>query len=470
MINHLYDNKENVIKYINLYVKSVKNGNKIINHKIIDKKYDKININNDIFKYDMINKEKNDEFLYNFAQYYCDIVLYLLSEHPYDILDSKNEYKKIVKTKYIVNMAKNDEYIKLFCLTIMLYYMLAYTSTKKYYVIVDYEFTQRQIRLIQLNFETESIKNNYNQSFVWVCNPSELPDYIINLLIKKIMIRNKIIKITQGAESLDIPYVYEHMFKQNKKYILQFSKTFVDLRFLCEYFKATVKSTDKKCSIYDLLKFFNTISSKKYDYLEDVNYKLGPSQDREWDIHKMSSFHAKYAYYDVVFLKQALKDIIKKVKLETPLFINSYKFISHLVGFVCVEKWGISNIINDAKNEVDILNNYIIKYKNNNLTLFGIYSSFIENLVIPNINVDVNSLYSVSYLKTSLIILFKKIIYSILLDNYKIYKKKNEEYNDKLDIKKMITNLNDLKFDLVSKLLLELYNYANTILPNTMKL
>lgn len=465
MINHLYDNKKIILKYIKYYIKSVKNGNKPINHKIYDKKYIQPTINNDIFKYNLDNNDSTP-FINNFIKYFYDSVLSLLSESSYEVLDSENEYiRKDVRTKYIINMATNKNMIKLFCLTILFYYVLSHTSIKKYYVTIDYEFTQRQIRLIQLNFETESIKNEYSQSFVWVCNPSELSKSIIKLLVTKLMTKKKIIKITQGAESLDIPYVYTHLFNENKKYILKFSKSVVDLRFYCEYFKATKKTNEKKCSIYDLLKYFGTISDDKYNELEDINYKLGPSQDRVWDIHKLSSFHSKYAYYDVIFLKQCLKDIIRKVKLETPLLINSYKYISQITGFTYVEKWNVSTIINNAKLEVDIMNNYIIKYKNNNLTLYGIYNSFLENLIIPKINMDINSILAVNYFKSGLVILFKKIIYSILLDNYKIFKKKNEYYNEKLNIKSMIEKIKSIGFNHLAILLLTLHEHAINILP-----
>ena len=49
----------------------------------------------------------------------------------------------------------------------------------------------------------------------------------------------------------------------------KFMKKFVDTRFLCEYLKGSIDS-NKKCTIYEALNYFGTISNDKLNYLNEI--------------------------------------------------------------------------------------------------------------------------------------------------------------------------------------------------------
>ena len=136
--------------------------------------------------------------------------------------------------------------------------------------------------------------------------------------------RNKCsFKILHGCDSLDLPYMYDILFKGDKDTIFDFTSRIIDTRFLCEYYRASIED-EKKCSIYDALLYFETINMQKFEYLNNTHDYMGPVQDISWNIHKMSSHHVKYALYDVLFLKHFLSNIYSLANKNTPHIYKSY--------------------------------------------------------------------------------------------------------------------------------------------------
>src|SRR4029078_12929930 len=151
--------------------------------------------------------------------------------------------------------------------------------------------------------------------------------------------------------------------------------------FLCEYVRIS-KREEGKCSIYDAMKYFGTINEEKYSELIEINASMGPVQDVTWNINKLSSFHTKYAYYDVLYLIKFLKDIYKKILKETPEYTRSYYYIIEIIRLVILERKNITTILELSKKIVNPSNNYLIKHKTGNYTLINIYNQVIKNFTI----------------------------------------------------------------------------------------
>lgn len=465
LISFLYDHSEIIIQYIRHFIKS---EGKKISKSFTNKVSDDFEFNKNIFTFKLNNNKQSDEYVQKFCKWFKLCVMSLLVKYAVDKLEAKTEFaNQNIKTEYIINVAKDKTTQKLFVLCVLVYYMMAkITKNRRYYLSIDYEFTQRQNKLAQLCYETPKFKSSVNRSYIWVICPGELEENMKVIFLKYSMECSKIKKLTNGSDSLDVPYMFEHLFQQNKRIIKNFSKSVIDLRFYCEYFKV-IRSNDKKCSIYDLLQYFKTITKEKYDELEQINHYMGPTADRVWDIHNLSSYHLKYAYYDVLFLKNCLLDIYKQTK-ELP-YHKSFFYLPQITGFIFLEKWAISNCIITAKQEVDPLNNFIIKHNNENIFLVLIYNKYMQGLILPEINMNMDAIMGVNYFKTNLTVLFKKIVYSVLLENYKILKKKNEFYNEKLSLENLFSDLKKLGFNKLIKLFLLFHKHTRMILSNLYK-
>ncbi len=150
----------------------------------------------------------------------------------------------------------------------------------------------------------------------------------------------------------------------------------------------------------------------------------------------MSSYHISYALYDVLFLKHFMVDIFNHVKDNTPQYISSYKYVIPLIRFIYIDRRNITDLIETSKITVNLINNYLIKYKNKNITLITIYNQIMENFKIENkdIDIDFDFILTVGYLRKALTILLKYIVYSVIQDNFKIYKNKKETYDQKINI------------------------------------
>jgi hypothetical protein len=213
-----------------------------------------------------------------------------------------------------------------------------------------------------------------------------------------------------------------------------------------------LNDTQKKCAIYDALLFFNTITQNKYDFLENSHDNMGPVQDIEWNINKMSSFHILYALYDVLFLKHYLFDIFR-MSFEKLNNDNIYKYLLFIVRFVLLEKKEVTLITKISKAEIDPINNYLIKFNNKNFTLIAIYNDIIKKFIIQETDIDVNLLLEINYIKTNLVILLKRIIYGIITENFKVKKNKNEIFTTKLLNTELYEQLNKENYTKIIKFL-----------------
>jgi hypothetical protein len=356
--------------------------------------------------------------------------------------------KDKVENKYLLFVADNDNIKKLFILFIYYYdYLIKNDEKKKHHCGIDFEFNVKQIALMQINFGR----------YIWVIDPKKYDEFYIRIITKKLFLNNKVYKVLHGADSLDLPYIFNDILKNDKTKILRFMKKFIDTRFLCEYVRYS-KEEEGKCSIYDAMLYFNTISKDKYDKLQKINDSMGPVQDVMWNIEKLSSFHIKYAFYDVLNLLDFLFDIYRKVIKETPKLIKTYYYIIQIIRFVILERKGVTAVIEMCKNTINPLNNYLIKSSKGNITLINAYNDLMSQLVLVENNnesnsINLNFIESVNYVKGVFNYLLKYIFYYICITKYKVYKNKTELMTDKINIKNLYNELEKIKMYKIIKLL-----------------
>ena len=445
-INYAFDNNNKILKIIDQYISNL-SEQKILNIKIP-------------FRYEYYNKfsdlilvQNSEVTVFLFCKIFR-IIIYKLIEIYHNLKLLERDELKYPKTKitYVTTVANNENKIKLFCLFLFVYYLESQIKafnnqrSKKYnYIGIDFEFNNREIALMQINFETYATIQYETNSYIWIINPTDLTKVQTEYLINLIMTNQNIYTILHGSDSLDIPYIYNSLLDNNKENILAFTNKIMDTRFLCEYFRISI-GDKKKCSIYHALKFFGTISDKKYDELEEINNSMGPVQDISWDIKKLSSYHVKYTLYDVLFLKHLLMDIYNSIQKDTPQNISAYKIIKQLTRFIFLDRRGIINIIDNVEKDISPINIYLIKFKGENITLINIYNNLIENFEINLDNgkiIDVNFILSVDYFKKKISILLKKIVYYLIIDNLTVYKNKNEIMTEKISLDVMYKELKE---------------------------
>jgi hypothetical protein len=353
---------------------------------------------------------------------------------------------------FYTNKADTSYKIKLMILNFLFFdYEARNKSTKKkYYVGFDYEFNNRKIALCQVCLFT------YRPSkYIWIFDPTELNKEQLNRVIDSIYISNNITKILHGSDSLDIPYMYHELFQDNKNTILQFTDKIIDTRFLCEFNKLLLKYENKKCSIYDALLYFNTINQNTYDKLQNVNKNMGPVFAINWNIHTLTQYHVKYALYDVLFLRSFVKNINKKA----PIYSYSMNIIPDITKFVFLEKQNVTNLLQQI-NFVNNMNTYIIS--NYNVTLVDIYNKIVSSDVkLGKYKFGIKNILGIDYLKSSVAILIKFIVYYTICKQFAIYSNKTDKYKLNFDCIIVMDHLDKLNLKYLHNYLLLLMEYVN---------
>jgi hypothetical protein len=449
------------------------------NEKIISYLYDNMgilsdNINSNINNYDqstaknilsinLSNVSINDNDC--IISIYKKIVINLCNSLSSINLNSDEEFKEpSYYSLYVTNVCNNEFKIKLFILYIHIYYVETFYRSKineHSILCIDCEYSRsRKIELIQLGFECSVINDNA-LNFIFIINPYIFNNVNLSLFIDMIFLNKNIDKIMHGADALDIPHIFDELFNMDVDKIKKFTHTLIDTRFMCEYYKNS-KKEEKICNIYEALKSINVITDDRYDYLKNTQDSRGPIQDILWDIHKLSSFHVKYALYDVIFLKPLLYNILKMAKKTE--YTNAYKYIPQLIQFNLIEKYSTSTIIIPVKKEVDIANNYIIRTNGENNTLISIYNKLIVDITLKETQINLSFIYGVNLLKTTFAIFAKRVIYHILCTKFKVWKKRNDRYYDKLSLDSLLNTLKSNGYDNIYTIINDMYNTFNNII------
>jgi len=379
------------------------------------------------------------------------------------LLKEVDEIKKPTsRISYIVNVGDNSDNEDLFIMYIFVYYMQSLIRKKIYTdksekfcnVGIDFEFTQRVIALMQINFENMSSEKISTNSFIWIVNPGLFSESKMKILLMTLMLNDNIYKILHGPDSLDVPYMYTYMFNNDIKQITQFTKKMFDTRYMCEYYRLNQNNT-RKCSIYTALHFFDVIDDSILAKLEDINYKMGPPQDVSWDITNLSSYHLNYALYDVLYLDHYIKNIIKKVNQTNIENIYGYRVANDLIRFIYLERNEISGIVEYCKEKVNPMNNYLIKKNGKNYTLVKIFNSVITGLEFKDSNgnkVKYDFISLVKFVSKQFNYVIKFIIFNICQNHFSVYKKKDVKLGKELDHKEFLDTFDKYQYTKIKKL------------------
>lgn len=441
--------KDEYKKCINILYDNIKNIKEIFEKNLLSKQYDNFlfkKIKNKQSFINSLNKKSTTDIQKIFYLVIYSIIY--IYETYVDKVNEKNIHTNI-KIDMITEMAnynKNKIYmtifavdmdvIKLFILFLLLCKYKTHISKTKNYVGIDYEFKKGKVAMMQMNFEIKFIKN-FN--FIWIIDPYELDETMTAELINNLMVNKNIYKIFQGADSRDFEYIYPFLFQKNKELFFKFLRKVIDTRFLCEYIRACRNEIDIKSSIYYSLKYFGVITDKKYDELHLVENGMGPPQDVDWNIHKLSQDQKKYAYYDVIYLKYLVRAMYRNINNEFPQYLNSLNYVNRISRFAFGESDNlqITTMRIEIEKIINPLNINYIKFKNENIKLNDISKFVMKDMIVilpvvkkNNQIISLNNLFRVPYFKKCLHAIFTLIIYSIVSKNFSIYKNKKDKINN----------------------------------------
>jgi hypothetical protein len=383
----------------------------------------------------------------------------------YIMLNGRDEIKVLKDdVKYYINVSfKNEQNI--FFQAFILQYALESLFNKHFYIGIDFEYTNKKIQLAQLNFE----HNFALESFIMIVSPNELEKIMFDTFVDLIICNKYIKKILHGSDSLDIPYIWEHMLENNHVKIIKFNRTMIDTRFLCEYYKLNKNvPSDNKCSIYSddkttsTIYFFGVISDEQQEIIKQMLDDMPPVHDITWNVHKMEKSKIYYAFRDVIYLKYFYYRMIYTATQEEES-MNGKKIIMKLyqhvlfefTQFMYLESRGLSLMTTKCKEEVDPINNYMIRKPDHIYKLVDIYNKISTDIKISDPKVEIDKITKVTYYKSRINLMIKKMTYTILTRRCKIYKDKQNLYTDKLDNSYIFDFLEEMNFHYLNKIFKE---------------
>ncbi len=365
----------------------------------------------------------------------------------YKLKGSKEFYPKLNNKTYNILLSNSPDKINKM---INIFKKFIKSTYNNKFIGLDFEFKRvtnklRKIALMQINLEYDNEKAN-----ICIFYPPSLNNKQYNILIK-LLTSKDIIKVIHGSESLDIPYLFNDLFKNNKKIIFKFVNNLFDTKYLCEYFHIE-NNIINKCSIYDLLLEFNIITKKKYNMLNNIENITGPVYTVTFDINNLSKELLDYALYDVLFLPELIKKFLNK----SNIYINIIPEISRIIFF---HKRNITNDYVNLDNIITKYNNYFIKIANDNIKLNDLYY-----IIINYINNDIFKIIEITYFKKFLELIIKLIIYKNIYDKkYIIYINHNTKLNHNTEL-----NYNNilLKKYINQEYLINVFNNLNNQIIN----
>jgi hypothetical protein len=307
---------------------------------------------------------------------------------------NKQNYMGQIMEKFIDNQNKNPKQL--------------------HFIGIDFEFnkirkTERDIALMQINLENDS-----NKGYIFVLYPPDLNNKNMNLL-KKLITHVHIYKILHGAESLDIPYLFNQLLIDQET-INNFCSNFYDTRFLCDYYHLDNNVTGR-CSIYYLLLEQNIISKDKLDKLEKIEEKTGPIYLINIDIYNLGEDIFKYSLYDVLYLPQLLRKFLnmgwpyKNLIPEITCGINKYKR-------------NINNDFHKLEKFINSMNIFFIWESNYKISLNNIW----EIYNVTSNQKYLNLIQLIPYFKKFIETIIKFIVYQNICNNFTVYINKNKTF------------------------------------------
>ena len=319
------------------------------------------------------------------------------------ILYGKNEfYLKLNNKTYNIlkvdNLEKENYMISIF---------KEFMKTKGY-IGIDFEFNKvrkgdRDVALLQLNLE-----NDNDIAYIFVLYPPELKENNKQVLID-LLTEPKLIKILHGAESLDIPYLFNQLLI-TKDNINKFCNNFFDTKFLCDY-KNIMTGVQKKCSIYYLLRDNNVITNEKFEELEKIEDITGPIYLIHIDIHNLDHNVFRYSLYDVIYLPELIKKFI-----NIPIYNDVIPEVSCLINKY---KRNIEPEFNELESIINSMNMYFIEDR--------IILKDIWEYIFYTTNSEMINLFEINYFKKFFEIITKFIVYFNISKHHVIYKNNKQK-------------------------------------------
>lgn len=391
-------------------------------------------------------------------------------------LNGKEEMRILKKDlKYYINVSIKNEQNIYFHACILLYALESLFDTH-FYVGIDFEYTNRKIQLAQLNFEHDIALQN----IIMIVSPNELEPIMMENFINLIICNKFIKKILHGSDSLDIPYMYNLMLQNDPEKIIKFTKTLIDTRFLCEYYKLTRdEPSDNRCSIYDedptrsAIYYFKVISNEQQQKLTELLESMPAPQDIQWNIHKLPQSQTLYAQYDVLYLKHFYYRMIyvatedEESESSKKAIIELYKnVLNEITRFVYLERNNITFLMAKCKEEVDIVNNYFIRKSGNILKMIDIFNQISVNLETSNPKVSIDKLTKVNHFKIPVMTLIKRIVYGFISQKCRVQKDKSTIWTDKLDNQFIFDFLKTMEYNYLLNMFKELSKILETRVKN----
>lgn len=261
---------------------------------------------------------------------------------------------------------------------------------------IDFEFNRvnnkRVIALCQINF----MINNVSDIFLFY------PLNINKHLFETLLISPNITKILHGAESLDIPYLFDNII--HNKNISLFCENLFDTKYLCEYYNLEYK-TEGRCRIYELMQQMGAVTKRQYDDMIANDKKLGHIWEIRIDVTNMSDKLIRYCVDDVEYLPHLYNKFPKNdIYMRIIPTMTRYNYI------VRYNKELDQMFANVSKHNIRRDSDF-------NMTFIEIY-----NVVMMWIhsNSIYYTLYNINYFKKILEVIIKNITYNILDNNIKM--------------------------------------------------
>jgi len=263
---------------------------------------------------------------------------------------------------------------------------------------LDFEFKKvsresREIALAQINLE-----NELDNAYIFIFYPPQLNKKGFGRFIR-LLTNKSIVKVLHGGESLDIPYLFDSILKDEDN-IKNFIYNLYDTKFLCEYHHIE-KNKIGKCSIYNLVEEFKIIGKKNIKHLQNLENKIGEIYLVNFDINNLNSNLIEYALYDVIYLPS----LIKKIISISPIYKNTIK---ELTGIIYYYKRVKNTEFLEFSEKVNSFNNYFSG--NDKVRLIDIYYYYFYYDFPYKFNLIIK-LTEITYFKNFIEILLKYIIY-----------------------------------------------------------
>lgn len=255
-----------------------------------------------------------------------------------------NKINKKIPKKYKINVCNSSKDIG-----IMINYFLKFINNDKVKnrtISMDFEFNNcsfkkgneyneckknsigsKEIAIFQILLEDDEIKNDDEIVNIYLFYPPDLSEGQTKILVK-LLTTDNIKKILHGGESLDIPYLFNILLK-NEDNKIKFCSNLYDTKYICEYYHL-VKNTKDKCKIYYFLKEMEIISNEQFNNLLKNEEDMGPIWYINLNINKLSKNVILYSSFDVLYLKELLSKLIKLNSLEEINIVSGMSSINYI--------------------------------------------------------------------------------------------------------------------------------------------